>query len=247
MKRTSFALVVCWISLAHSPGATAEPTQEGAKTSPVVDSDVAKEGENKTRHLGIVLYDRFELLDVAGPAEIFGSVGPRLKLVMIAENAGPVRSTQGVAMNADYSYQDAPPLDLILVPGGIGTLKMLRNKPLHDWLHARVPDAEIVMSVCSGSGILATAGILDGRKATTNKQSYRLITAWGPKVEWIKEARWVDDGNIVTSSGVSAGMDMALHVVQRLHGEKTALRIADGTEYEWHRDASWDPFAKFAK
>lgn len=224
------------------PESPKEPNAKATSSQKETDSE-----EQQTRTLGIVLYDRFELLDVAGPAEIFGNVGSRLKIVMIADKAGPVRSTQGIAMVADVGYDEAPPLDLVLVPGGIGTLRMLGNKPLLEWLKSRAEQAEIVMSVCSGSGILAKAGLLDGRQATTNKQSYRLITAWDPDVKWVKEARWVDDGNIVTSSGVSAGMDMALHVVQRLYGEKVAQQIADGTEYEWHRDSTWDPFAKFAK
>ncbi|MFO0948338.1 MAG: DJ-1/PfpI family protein [Planctomycetota bacterium] len=245
MRVTIISLATClWciasISVASEP-ATAKETPSSKEETP------ARDLKPTTRTLGIVLYDRFELLDVAGPAEIFGNVGPRLKLVMIAEKVGPVRSNQGVAIHADHSFNDAPPLDLILVPGGFGTLKAIRDKALLDWLRTRGEDAELVMSVCSGSGILAKAGMLDGKRATTNKQSYRFITPWGPEVEWVKEARWVDDGEIVTSSGVSAGMDMALHVVKRLYGEELAQRIADLTEYEWHRDANRDPFAKFAK
>ena len=86
-------------------------------------------------------------------------------------------------------------------------------------------------------------GLLDGRPATTNKAFWKMATAPGPKVKWVRQARWVDDGNIVTSSGLSAGMDMTLHVVERLFGTPRAERIADAIEYEWHRDASWDPFA----
>jgi transcriptional regulator GlxA family with amidase domain len=103
------------------------------------------------------------------------------------------------------------------------------------------------MSVCSGSALLAKAGLLDGRRATSNKVYFQFAVSNGPKVNWVKEARWVDDGNRVTSSGVSAGIDMALHVVERLYGTKTAEGIANSTEYQWHRDADSDPFAKFAR
>jgi putative intracellular protease/amidase len=206
----------------------------------------AQDAKAAPRTLGIVLYEGFEPLDVFGPVEIFGNV-PGLKLHMVAEKAGPVKSVMGHATVADFSFDDCPELDLVLVPGGIGTLKQLRNEPFHQWLRERADQAQVVMSVCSGSAILAKAGLLDGLKATTNKQSFKLLTSSSKEVEWLKEARWVDEGNRVTSSGVSAGIDMSLHVVERLWGEETAQSIADGTEYVWNRDAGNDPFARFAK
>jgi transcriptional regulator GlxA family with amidase domain len=212
--------------------------------APVVAEDLAPAKEKpRTRTLGIVFYDKFEVLDAYGPIEMFGNVGQQLKLVTVAENAGPVESTQKVQTVAEYSFDNCPPLDLVLVPGGIGTLKQLKNEALLDWLRKQSQDAELIMSVCSGSAILAKAGLLDGKKATCNKNSFALLTGGSPQVDWQKQARWVDQGNIVTSSGVSAGTDMALHVIERLWGTKLAEAIADGTEYEWHRDADWDPFA----
>jgi transcriptional regulator GlxA family with amidase domain len=203
--------------------------------------------EPKQQTLGIVLYERFELLDVFGPAEVFGNIGKRLKVVTVAEKAGPVTSTQGVRSVADFGFEDCPPLDFILVPGGIGTLEQMSNSKFLDWLRKRAPSAQVVMSVCSGSAILAKAGLLDGKQATCNKRSFRLLTTGHKTVKWVKEARWVDEGDRVTSSGVSAGIDMALHMVERLYGADLAQRIADGIEHEWHKDASRDPFAKFAK
>jgi transcriptional regulator GlxA family with amidase domain len=100
------------------------------------------------------------------------------------------------------------------------------------------------MTVCTGTAILAKAGVLDGRKATTNKMLFEWVSAQGPKVEWIKAARWVEDGKFVTSSGVSAGMDMALAVIAQLTSKQVSETLAVATEYEWHQDASWDPFAK---
>ena len=101
------------------------------------------------------------------------------------------------------------------------------------------------MSVCSGSAILAKAGLLDGRRATSNKQFFSLATAQSEKVKWIEKARWVEDGKMATSSGVSAGIDMALAVIARLYGQERAEQIAASTEYEWHQDAAWDPFVKY--
>ena len=194
------------------------------------------------RTLGIVLYPAFELLDVYGPAEVFGNVPNGLKVVMVAQKAGLVASAQGPQVHADFSFEDCPQLDLILVPGGMGTLAEVKNPAMLDWLRARSKDAEIVMSVCSGSAILAEAGLLDGRKATSNKRYFQVAVDHGPKVDWIEKARWVDDGDRVTSSGVSAGIDMSLAVVARLYGNKLAETIAEWTEYQWHRDAATDPF-----
>jgi transcriptional regulator GlxA family with amidase domain len=201
----------------------------------------------KTRTLGVILYPQFELLDVCGPVEMFGNLGSQLKVVLVAQSAGPLASTQGAKLVAEYGFDDCPELDLIMVPGGMGTMQQLSNKALLEWLKKRAAKAEIVMSVCSGSALLAKAGLLDGRRATSNKQYFQFAVNQGPKVKWVKEARWVDDGDRVTSSGVSAGIDMALHVIARLYGEPLAQKLADGTEYQWHRDANKDPFAKFAK
>jgi len=200
--------------------------------------------ESKVKRLGVVLYPQFELLDVCGPVEMFGNLTGVIEVTMVAEQSGPVVSVQGPRVLAECSFTDCPPLDLIMVPGGNGTLTELDNKVLLDWLTVRAADAEIVMSVCSGSALLARAGLLDGKRATTNKMWFTSLTPYGPNVHWVKEARWVEDGKFVTSSGVSAGIDMALAVIARLQGEGISKTLADATEYEWHRDASWDPFAK---
>ena len=102
---------------------------------------------------------------------------------------------------------------------------------------------EYVASVCTGSALLAKAGVLDGLRATTNKRAFEWATAQSDKVTWVKEARWVEDRNVFTSSGISAGMDMSLALIGKLLGPDKAELIATWAEYEWHRDASWDPFA----
>jgi putative intracellular protease/amidase len=195
--------------------------------------------------LGAIFYEGFELLDVYGPLEMFGSVGPELRILTVAQKAGEVASTQGPKTVAQYGFDDCPPLDLILLPGGIGTLTELNNEALHEFLRQRCATARITMSVCSGSAILAKAGLLDGRRATSNKQFFALATSQSEKVDWVEQARWVEDRNIVTSSGVSAGIDMALAVIARLCGQERAERIAAGTEYEWHREPTWDPFVRY--
>jgi transcriptional regulator GlxA family with amidase domain len=194
--------------------------------------------------LGAVLFPNFELLDFAGPMEMFGSLKDVLDVTTVAQDAGPVRSTQRVDVVAAHSFDTAPEFDLVLLPGGWGTFDERDNEQLLDYLRRASERAEIVMTVCSGSALLSRSGVLDGRRATTNKAFWKQCVAEGPKVNWVPEARWVDDGKFVTSSGVSAGMDMALAVVQRKFGADAASRLATMTEYEWHRDPAWDPFAK---
>ncbi|WP_342665721.1 DJ-1/PfpI family protein [Solidesulfovibrio alcoholivorans] len=104
----------------------------------------------------------------------------------------------------------------------------------------------IIMSVCNGASVLAASGLLDGRPATTNKMAFQSSTKPGPKVKWIKKAHWVDDSSIVTSSGVSAGIDMTLAVISRLYGDKVGEWLELVTEYDAHRNSAWDPFAKKA-
>jgi transcriptional regulator GlxA family with amidase domain len=200
------------------------------------------------KNLVAVLFDEFELLDVFGPLEAFGMYGlfGGPKLLTAAGRAGGVRSAQGVSAVADCALSECPRADLILVPGGIGTRHEASNPALLEWLRERASAAESVMSVCTGAGVLAAAGLLDGRRATTNKISFKWVAEQGPRVRWVKEARWVEDGKFFTAAGVSAGIDMALAVVAKMSDDETAARVARYMEYDWHRDAAWDPFAKLA-
>jgi putative intracellular protease/amidase len=198
-----------------------------------------------TRVLGAIIYEDFELLDLFGPLEMFGNVIPGVKILTVAEQPGPVRSVQGPRTIAEYGFSECPHLNLILLPGGIGTMKQLNNRAVLDFLKDRSASAEVTISVCSGSAILAKAGLLDGRRATSNKQFFRLATRQSDKVKWIAEARWVEDGPFATSSGVSSGMDMALAIIARLFGRERAQSIADLTEYVWQDDPNRDPFYKF--
>lgn len=201
--------------------------------------------------LGAILYEGFELLDMFGPLEMFTALPPELlQVVMIAETKGPVKA--GSMSNspvptvlADHGFDDAPGLDLILLPGGIGTFPELENEKMLNFLREKSALAQITSSVCTGSALLAKAGLLDGRRATSNKMFFSLAAAQSDKVMWVEQARWVDDGEFVTSSGVSAGIDMALAIIARLFGQDTAENIAMGAEYTWHHDADVDPFAQY--
>jgi transcriptional regulator GlxA family with amidase domain len=199
---------------------------------------------SKTRTLGAVLYPQFELLDVFGPLEMFGMLTGLVDITVVAQKAGPVASAQGPETVARHGFDDCPHLDLILVPGGIGTRAEIDNPAMLDFLRQRVAAAEVAMTVCTGTALFARAGVLDGRRATTNKMFFQWVAEQGPRVEWVKTARWVEDGKFATSSGVSAGMDMSLAVITRLFGEEAGKNIAVAAEYDWHRDAAWDPFAR---
>ncbi len=206
--------------------------------------------------VGVLIFPGFEMLDAYGPMELWGSLkhAPArfwggeekrvgVKLVTIAATRGEIPSNQGPKTVADYGYADSPKLDYLLVPGGIGAVPLVGDTATLNWLRDQATRTKVVMSVCNGASLLAAAGILDGRPATTNKMAFKDSTAPGPKVNWIKQARWVDDGAVVSSSGVSAGMDMTLAVISRLYGQPLSDWLEQITEYDAHRDPSWDPFA----
>lgn len=196
--------------------------------------------------IGIILYPNFEVLDVYGPAEMWANV-PDFHVMMIAQEAGPVMSAQGIATVADYSFSNAPQLDIVMVPGGIGTRTELLNETMLTFLKKVHAESEYTTSVCTGSALLAKAGILDGLSATSNKRAFYLAEEQSSAVQWDADARWVESGKVLTSSGVSAGIDMALGLVARTHGIENARMLASSLEYVWHEEASDDPFAQFAR
>lgn len=196
------------------------------------------------RTIGALAFPRFEALDMFGPVEMFGLLEDEFAIRMVGESEAAVACSQGPTMVPDRTFHDPVDYDLVLVPGGIGTRSAVENAPLLDWLGRASAAAEVTMSVCTGSGVLAKAGLLDGKRATSNKLSYDWARSQGPKADWVPQARWVEDGNVFTSSGVSAGMDMSLAVIARLCGADTARQVAVWAEYDWHDDPDWDPFAE---
>jgi transcriptional regulator GlxA family with amidase domain len=194
------------------------------------------------RTVTTVLFDGFEPLDVFGPLELFGSLPDQFRLVL-AGPGGPVASAHGYRVLTDFSYETVPSGGIVLVPGGRGTRPLVTDAAFLRWLATWAAGAELVTSVCTGSALLAAAGLLDGYRATSNKRAFAWARAQGPRVDWVPRARWVEDRDRWTSSGVAAGMDMALALIGRLHGRDMALEIASRVELEWHEDDEWDPFA----
>ena len=194
--------------------------------------------------VGMVVFEGFELLDVFGPLEMFGLLRDKVTITILAEQVGAVRSAAGPVVMADRALADPGPLDVLMIPGGMGTRREVGNAAFIDVLKKLGTATPHVASICTGSAVLARTGLLDGRSATTNKRAFKWATSQGPQVQWVAAARWVEDGKFFTSSGVSAGMDMALGLITKLFDHETAVRVAQGAEYAWHDDKTWDPFAK---
>jgi transcriptional regulator GlxA family with amidase domain len=200
-----------------------------------------------TRTVGVLLFPEFEPLDAFGPVEAFviaewPGAAPQdarpFRVVTVAEGGAPVAMRGGVRVAPDHDLAGCPPLDVLLVPGGPGTRAELRNRALLDFVRARAAAVEVLASVCTGAVLLAAAGVLEGLAATTNRRAFDwVVSASPPGVRWDRVRRWVDAGRIVTSAGVSAGTDMALHLVARLAGEDVARAAATRMEYRWDRDA----------
>lgn len=203
--------------------------------------------------IGVVLYDGAEPLDVFGPLEMWMNAGAdNIRVHLIAERAGPVVITTtsypaalAPRLQASYDFSNAPELDVLMVPGGIGTLTEVDNPAMIEFLQRIVPQVAVATSVCTGSALYAKAGLLKGVEATGNKVFFDYLVAQGP-ADWQKEARWVESGRFLTSSGVSAGIDMSLAVIARFFGVEAARMIASSTEYEWNEDPQRDPFVRYA-
>lgn len=195
------------------------------------------------KQIGVLLFPEFELLDVFGPLEMFGMLDQHFAIRLVAERKHTVASAQGPRSVADDLFADDQPYDILLVPGGPGTRREVGNRAVLSWLATKAAAASWVASVCTGSALLAKAGLLDGLPATTNKLAFDWVRSQGPSVTWQKHARWVETGKFFTSSGVSAGIDMSLALIARIVSAEAAHQAAYWAEYSWRNEADNDPFA----
>ena len=195
------------------------------------------------RTIAALVFPEFELLDLYGPLEMFSMHPEAFEQKIVALEADPVSSSAGPRVAVDATLDDGDDYDILLVPGGRGTRRDVENQPLLDWLARAAGKAEIVASVRTGSALLARAGLLDGKPATTNKLAFDWVAAQDPKTDWRRRARWVEDGDFFTASGVSAGTDMSLALIERLIGAEAARQAAFWAEYERNADPDNDPFA----
>ncbi|GAK50625.1 ThiJ/PfpI protein [Candidatus Moduliflexus flocculans] len=197
------------------------------------------------RNVGIFLYDEVEILDFAGPFEVF-STASRLALRLnpmadapfrvftIAEHAAIVNARGGLLVAPISDFNTHPALDVLIVPGGVVTAELEKPEVIA-WIARCAAQAEITASVCTGAFLLAKAGLLSGKQATTHWEDLADLRQMFPDVFVREQARWVDEGAVVTSAGISAGIDMSLHLVARLLGESHAIATARQMEFDWRR------------
>jgi transcriptional regulator GlxA family with amidase domain len=195
------------------------------------------------KSVGIVLFEDIEVLDFCGPFEVFCAVRLNeeqrrkepspFEVWLVAEYPEPVTTTGNMQVIPHYTFENCPPLHILVVPGGWGTRKELNNPTMLEWLRARAAEVETLTSVCTGSMLLGSAGLLNGRRATTHWRSLDWMRDAFPEVTVEFQKHVVEDGPVVTSAGISAGIDMALKVVARYFGENIARATARHMEYPY--------------
>lgn len=188
---------------------------------------------SKQRNVAIYIHDDVEVLDFCGPFEVFGT-RQEFQVFTVAKLATPITTNNGMKIIPNYHFGDCPPLDILLIPGG-QTGVILNDPEAMEWIKQQTDKIDYSLSVCTGALVLGKLGLLDGLSSTTHYGSYDLLQEIAPKTTVRRGARYVDNGRIITSAGVSAGLDMALHVVAKLLGEESALATARYMEYDWRR------------
>jgi transcriptional regulator GlxA family with amidase domain len=187
--------------------------------------------------IGIALFDGAEELDWAGPWEVLAAWAQHwpddgVRVFTLARSDGMVTCAKGLRVLADETWETAPPLDVLVYPGGQGTRAELQDEAVLDWLRGITRSGAVVASVCTGSLVLAAAGLLDGKPATTHWQSLELLPTLGNEIEVRPGDRFVDNGEVITAAGVSAGIDIALHLVARLHSPGRAREVRRYIQYD---------------
>lgn len=191
-----------------------------------------------------ILFDNFETLDVFGPIEVLGRFPSELDPGFYSMHGGVITSAHKVQVMTEPFPVNLEEEYVLLIPGGIGTRELVKQQKYIKSLAALAKKAKFILTVCTGPTLFSKTGMLDGRRATSNKRAFKWALQESPKVNWIKKARWVNDGNIYTSSGVSAGIDMAFGFVSDLLGHDIAMKESTAIEYDWKDDPRWDPFAE---
>jgi transcriptional regulator GlxA family with amidase domain len=187
--------------------------------------------------IGIALFDGAEELDWAGPWEVLAAWATQwpddgVRVLTLAREAGTITCAKGLRVVPEETWESAPKLDVLVYPGGIGTRAQLGDEVVRDWLRGIAASGALVTSVCTGALVLADAGLLDGRPATTWWGRLDELPTLGRDIEVRPDDRFVDSGEVVTAAGVSAGIDMALHLVARLHSPERAREVRRYIQYD---------------
>jgi len=188
-------------------------------------------------NIGVALFEGAEELDWAGPWEVLAAWALQwpddgVHVFTLAREDRPVTCAKGLRVLPDETWETAPPLDVLVYPGGRGTRRELEDEAVLDWIRGLAAGDTVVASVCTGSLVLAAAGLLDGKPATTHWGSLELLPTLGREIEVRPDDRFVDNGNVLTAAGVSAGIDMALHLVERLHSTERAREVRRYIQYD---------------
>jgi transcriptional regulator GlxA family with amidase domain len=198
-----------------------------------------------TRNVGIYIFDEIEVLDLGGPFEVFSTASrmkSRLQLgaekpfevFTIADAIRPVRAHGGLRLQPDFDIANHPGIDIFIVPGGVVTAELKRDSIIK-WIAQTAAKSSLTASVCTGAFLLGKAGLLESKTITTHWEDVDDFRAMFPDIPVQEKKRWVDAGKIVTSAGISAGLDMSLHLVSRLESEELAVRTARQMDYDWQR------------
>jgi transcriptional regulator GlxA family with amidase domain len=192
----------------------------------------------QTRNVAILIFDDVEVLDFCGPYEVFGVTGTGndsqpFNVYTVAEHSKPILARNKLSINPQYAIANCPPSDILLVPGGYGTRQEMHNFVLIDWIKQCSLHSELLLSVCTGALLLAKAALLENLAATTHHLAIDLLREVAPNTEIRAGDRFVDNGKIILSAGISAGIDMSLYVVAKLLGKQAAIETAQYMEYDW--------------
>lgn len=200
-----------------------------------------------TTAIAIYVFTDMEILDFTGPYEVFTTASRVFKrrnphapdpfhVFTVAREAGTVRARAGLVVTPDYTFATCPPMDLLLIPGGVVTAE-LATPAVTAWISRVAAEVQLTASVCTGSFLLAQAGLLEAKPATTHWEDIADMRTMFPRLTVLEKRRWVDAGPVVTSAGISAGIDMSLHLVDRLMGRELAVNTARQMDFDWHEDA----------
>jgi len=195
------------------------------------------------KNVAVLVYEQVDALDVTGPFDVFAVAnnwGQIFRVYTVAlEFNRPIRTISGLTIMPTFASSECPTPDILIVPGGWGSRKEMYNEKLTGWINETSRRAAFTLSVCTGALLLAKAGLLEGKRATTNRRAMNLLMEAAPaSATLIENVRYVDNGKLITSAGVTAGIDAALHLVAKLHGEERAIETASRLEHDWRREPS---------
>ncbi|MDY7024523.1 MAG: DJ-1/PfpI family protein [Cyanobacteriota bacterium] len=190
------------------------------------------------KKVAILLFGEVEVLDFAGPFEVFSITlnseqKQPFQVYTVAETKDAIRARNGLSVNPEYTLTDCPSPDIVIIPGGFGSREAMKRSPILDWVKSCSEKAEFVLSVCTGSLILASSGLLEGLSATTHHLAFDSLREVAPNTTVVTNQRFVDQGKILTSGGISAGIDLSLYVVAKILGQETAIKTTEYMEYHW--------------